>query len=62
MKKSKKWVLLVAMVIPGYFTCSCSGTWAREFRDAVIAGTADAVQTAAFDLMTGFIPAPDDAD
>ncbi len=56
MKKSTSWVMLAAMAIPGAFACSCTGAWVREFRDAALAGTADAVEVAAFNLATGYIP------
>lgn len=62
MKNSAKWVVLLAMAVPGYFTCSCSSVWTREFRDAVLAGTADAVEAAAFDLMADLIPELNDAE
>jgi len=62
MKNSGKWVVLLVMALPGYFACSCSGVWSREFRDAVLTGTADAVQAAAFDFMAGLLPQPNGAE
>ena len=50
--RTKVWVLLVSLMLPGFFTWSCSGTAARTIRDEALQGAADAVEARTFELVS----------
>ncbi len=54
--KAKAWALIVSVAVPGMCAFSCSGVASREWRDAAVAGVADAVQSAVFDIFVGVLP------
>ncbi|MHC4697758.1 MAG: hypothetical protein ACYTFA_13575 [Planctomycetota bacterium] len=62
--KAKIWALVVSLMLPGFFTWSCSGTAARTIRDEAVQGAADAVEATIFDLVFDALtpPAEDDED
>ena len=64
MKKTKRKIgaLLLVAATPGFWAMSCSGTVAREFRDAAIDGAASWVDLTAFELMDRVFPAIRDGD
>ncbi len=49
--KAKVWSLVVSLMLPGFFTWSCSGTAVRTIRDEAVQGAADAVEVTIFDLV-----------
>ena len=60
--KAKIWALVVSLMLPGFFTWSCSGTTARRFRDAGTEGAAAAFQGRIFDLVADALAPPEEDD
>jgi len=51
MKNLKKWLLVFCMAGPTVVHLSCSGAFLQQFRDAAIAGAANFVEEAAYNLL-----------
>jgi hypothetical protein len=58
MKRTRKKMaaLLIVLAVPGMSLLSCSTTIMQEFRDAAIRGGANAIEVAATQWLTGWIP------
>lgn len=54
--KLKSWGLILAVALPGSAAMSCSGTAARELRDAALAGASSFVTEETFNLLDAFFP------
>ncbi len=52
--------LMLAAAMPGFCAFSCSGTLAREFRDAAISGATSVVEQAVIDALSSVLPDQDD--
>ncbi len=60
--KAKIWALVVSVMLPGFFTWSCSGTTARRFRDAGTEGAAGAFQGWVFGQVAEALDPPEEDD
>jgi len=54
--KVKGWGLALAAALSGSFALSCSGTFARELRDAAATGASNFVTQQTFDLLAALFP------